>query len=168
MLTAALFGDRKGCLGHLLKKIHHYLSFFLLPFITDLSTGQLGNTTLVWHNGKLFALMEGEFPHLFRVCSGAVRSIRAYTFGGALEHEFSAHPKIDPNSGGMVGVAYGYASNSTRCKIRVRLVSCSFFACLLFHYKSDVCVYTHVILAWLCIPGMQSKAGVFKSRYITS
>ena len=129
--AAVQFGDQKGWLGHVLTKIYQYFSFFLLPFSADLSTGQLGNTALVWHNGKLLALMEAGFPFLLRVCSGAVRSISSYTFGGALEHEVSAHPKVDPRSGEMLGFAYGCAPTSTLYTIRVRLMSCSLSACWL-------------------------------------
>lgn len=113
-VTVMQFGDQKGQLGYVIKSIFSLFGFLLLPFKTDLSTGQLGNTALVWHNGKLLALMEAGFPFLLRMCSGAVRSMCAYTFGGALEHEFSAHPKVDPKTGEMICFSYGYVHTVTR------------------------------------------------------
>lgn len=102
------FGDQKGLLGYVITTIYKMFSYLLLPFKADLSTMQLGNTALVWHNGKLLALMEAGLPFLMRVCAGAVKSMHAYTFRGGLEHEFTAHPKVDPHTGEMICFAYGY------------------------------------------------------------
>jgi carotenoid 9,10(9',10')-cleavage dioxygenase 1 len=64
-----------------------------------------GNTALVWHSGKLLALMEGSVPFLLHVSEGSVHSIHSYDFGGSLEHEFCAHPKVDPRTSEMISFA---------------------------------------------------------------
>lgn len=61
-----------------------------------------GNTNLVWHGGRLLALMDSAVPFLLNVSAGHVQSMHSYTFDGTLDHEFCAHPKVDPKTGEMI------------------------------------------------------------------
>ncbi len=62
------------------------------------------NTSLVWHAGKLLAQWEGGEPHAIRVPT--LETAGLHSFKGKLKHAWSAHPKVDPSSGEMIG--YGY------------------------------------------------------------
>lgn len=70
------------------------------------------NTSVVWHGGHLLALWEGGWPH--RIDPHTLETIDRYSYDGVLENRyswvdrqimqempFSAHPKIDPDSGVM-------------------------------------------------------------------
>lgn len=101
------FGDLQGILGIFILMFSSLFSWCLFPASpSDPGVGQLGNTALAWHNGKLLALMEGGYPFLMRLCAGALKSISEFTFGGDLEHNFTAHPKVDAKSGEMLSFAY--------------------------------------------------------------
>lgn len=103
-------GDAKGLLGLIMLIFYAAFQPLLVPCkeSESLATGQNGNTSLVWHNGKLLALMETGVPFLVRLCAGAVKSISDFTFGGALQHGFTAHPKVDPRTGEMCSFAWRY------------------------------------------------------------
>ena len=64
-----------------------------------------GNTNIVFHAGKLLALMEGALPTQLRACS--LETLGEYDFGGRLRTAMTAHPKIDPQTGEML--FFGYA-----------------------------------------------------------
>jgi carotenoid 9,10(9',10')-cleavage dioxygenase 1 len=82
------------------------------------SGGPLGNTAFVFHDSKLLALMEGGFPFLMKLCRGMVESIGAFTYGGKLSHSFTAHPKVDPDTGIMHTFCYKCAY--PQCYVQVR------------------------------------------------
>ncbi len=67
----------------------------------------VANTHIIHHAGKLLALEESHLP--FEM-TPSLNSIGYYTFGGALpttiEGRFTAHPKIDPANGELVGFSY--------------------------------------------------------------
>lgn len=58
-----------------------------------LTLGPAGNTAIVAHGGKLFALMEGGLPFLLGACRGVIESLGHFSYGGKLKHSFTAHPK---------------------------------------------------------------------------
>jgi carotenoid cleavage dioxygenase len=62
------------------------------------------NTALVWHHGKLLALWELGFPH--ELSLPELETIGGYSFGGALRHAMTAHPKIDGQTGEMMAIGY--------------------------------------------------------------
>lgn len=62
------------------------------------------NTALVWHHGKLLALWEMGFPHELQLPN--LDTVGAYSFGGALRHALTAHPKIDTQTGEMMAIGY--------------------------------------------------------------
>jgi carotenoid cleavage dioxygenase-like enzyme len=82
------------------------------PATTDPSVqgrdGGVANTNIVWHAGKLFALEEGHRPFVLDPETLASRGY--WDFAGAFRGaRFTAHPKIDPQTGEMVFFAYSAA-----------------------------------------------------------
>jgi carotenoid cleavage dioxygenase len=63
------------------------------------------NTALVHHGHKFLALWEGGEPYALDVQTLA--TIGPYTFDGALPSAFTAHPKVDPETGEMMFFGYG-------------------------------------------------------------
>ncbi|HMP01837.1 MAG TPA: carotenoid oxygenase family protein [Gemmatales bacterium] len=64
------------------------------------------NTALVWHDGRLLALWEAGLPHAIRVPS--LETVGPYNYGGKLKHPFTAHPKVDPETGEMFLFGYQF------------------------------------------------------------
>lgn len=65
------------------------------------------NTNVVVHAGKLLALKEDGRP--FAMDPTTLETIGEWNFGGKLNSEtFTAHPKVDPDTGEML--AFGYAA----------------------------------------------------------
>lgn len=62
------------------------------------------NTALVWHDGRLLALMEAGQPH--RVSVPGLATLGTHTFGGKLVSAFTAHPKVDEATGEMMFFGY--------------------------------------------------------------
>jgi carotenoid cleavage dioxygenase-like enzyme len=71
----------------------------------------VANTHIIYHAGKLLALEESHLP--FEL-TRSLDSIGYHTFGGVLpttiEGRFTAHPKIDPENGELVGFSYSGSS----------------------------------------------------------
>ncbi|KAI9026077.1 carotenoid oxygenase [Hyaloraphidium curvatum] len=67
------------------------------------------NTSLVFHGGKLLALMETAVP--MEISTPALVTIGAHDYGGKVAG-FTAHPKVDPESGDMF--FFGYDINKPR------------------------------------------------------
>ena len=67
----------------------------------------VANTHIIYHAGKLLALEESRLP--FEL-TRSLDSVGYNTFGGVLpttiEGRFTAHPKIDPENGELVGFSY--------------------------------------------------------------
>lgn len=101
-------GDLKGAVGVLLMAVSSALRSLAapLPPAGNRAASSLGNTALAVHGGRVLALMEAGFPFVLRLCAGAVRSLGAFTFGGGLTRNMSAHPKVDPHRGELVAFAY--------------------------------------------------------------
>ena len=64
-----------------------------------------GNTNIVWHAGKLLALMEAALPTQLAACT--LETLGEWDFGGRLGTPMTAHPKMDPETGEML--FFGYA-----------------------------------------------------------
>lgn len=62
------------------------------------------NTALVWHAGKFLAVWEGGNPHALTLPD--INTIGAYDFDGELTCAFTAHPKVDPQTGEMRFIGY--------------------------------------------------------------
>ncbi len=65
--------------------------------------GGVGNTNIVWHAGKLLALEEGHQP--FELDPVSLQSRGYLDYAGAMQR-FTAHPKLDPETGEMVFFGY--------------------------------------------------------------
>ena len=63
-----------------------------------------GNTAMVYHNGQLFALMEGATPYAISLPD--LTTGGEHDFEGTLTHNFTAHPKVDVESGEMMTFGY--------------------------------------------------------------
>ena len=68
-------------------------------------TKNTGNTAMVFHNGQLFAMMEGGTP--YRISLPELVTEGEHDFEDTLHHHFTAHPKVDAASGEMM--TFGYA-----------------------------------------------------------
>ena len=67
--------------------------------VPDISgIGNLANTSLVAHAGRVLALFEVSLP---TEITTDLRTVGRYNFGGALKSPMTAHPKIDPRTGEM-------------------------------------------------------------------
>ena len=63
------------------------------------------NTSMLWHHGKLYALKESQRPMELDPATLETRGL--WDFGGKLTSKtFTAHPKIDPETG--EAIAFGY------------------------------------------------------------
>ena len=74
------------------------------PRVAKVKTNGIANTNVVWHGGKLFALVESNAP--FEIDPDDLSSIGPWTFNGELKSAMTAHPKIDPETGEMLFFAY--------------------------------------------------------------
>ncbi|MFT7246189.1 MAG: carotenoid cleavage dioxygenase-like enzyme [Candidatus Azotimanducaceae bacterium] len=63
-----------------------------------------GNTAMVYHQGQLFALMEGAKPYKLSLPELATQGVT--DFDGTLTHNFTAHPKVDAETGEMLTFGY--------------------------------------------------------------
>ena len=63
----------------------------------------LANTHIVRHAGRWLALWEAGPP---TELTPDLETVGVHDFGGRLENAFSAHPKIDPRTGQMLGFGY--------------------------------------------------------------
>ena len=61
------------------------------------------NTHVIGHAGKILALEEGHFPY---VLDGDLSTVGATDFDGVLKGSFTAHPKICPVTGELLGFGY--------------------------------------------------------------
>jgi carotenoid cleavage dioxygenase len=66
--------------------------------------GNTGNTAMVWHDGRLFALWEGGDPHHIKL--PGLETVGPCNYGGKLMHAFTAHPKVDERTGEMLFFGY--------------------------------------------------------------
>ncbi len=94
---------------------------------TQGTPGGPANTNVVWHGGKLLALVEGGLPPV-ELDPVTLETLGVWDFGGRLTNDmdpklaelmgvdapdgkvpgtFTAHPKIDPETGEMLGFGYG-------------------------------------------------------------
>lgn len=63
-----------------------------------------GNTAMVNHQGQLFALMEGAKP--YKLSLPELETQGETDFDGTLTHNFTAHPKVDADTGEMLTFGY--------------------------------------------------------------
>jgi carotenoid cleavage dioxygenase-like enzyme len=79
------------------------------PYTNDPSvkgkSGGTANTSVLWHAGKLMALKEDSLPIELDPDTLATRGPVDFA-GGVSSPTFTAHPKVDPLSGELVGFGY--------------------------------------------------------------
>jgi carotenoid cleavage dioxygenase len=77
----------------------------LYPGLLDLAPTEApmlkntANTNIVWHAGRLFALMEAALPTQLR--PDTLATVGEWDFEGRLAGPMTAHPKMDPVTGEM-------------------------------------------------------------------
>ena len=64
----------------------------------------LANTHIIGHGGKVLALQEMHAPYEL---TKELETVGSYNFGGKLERNMTAHPKICPKTGEMLFFGYG-------------------------------------------------------------
>eukprot|EP00884_Botryococcus_braunii_P002267 jgi/Botrbrau1/12040/Bobra.0293s0016.1 len=76
--------------------------------VLDFTHGRgTANTALAYHHNRLLALHEGDMPYQVRVFNdGALETIGRVAFGGTVPSPFTAHPKIHPVTGELVGFGW--------------------------------------------------------------
>ncbi|CAI5495692.1 unnamed protein product, partial [Closterium sp. Naga37s-1] len=110
------FGDMLGYVGLgkiFLEQLRKWLG------VLDLSQGNgTGNTALIFHARRLLALHEGDAPYAIQVLQdGELETKGRLTYGGRLKHPFTAHPKVDPETGEMF--TFGYQAKAPFVTYRV-------------------------------------------------
>jgi len=70
------------------------------------ATKSLANTAFVYHNNTLYALHEPSQPHIISL--PALETRGTTDFKGKLTHPFTAHPKVDHNTGDMMTFGYSF------------------------------------------------------------
>ena len=66
----------------------------------------LANTNVIAHRGRLLALEEAHAP--FALAADTLEPLGEETFGGRLAGPFTAHPKVDPDTGETI--TFGYST----------------------------------------------------------
>lgn len=87
-------------------------SFTDLPEVAG-QDNNTANTSVMWHHGKLYALKESGRP--YEMDPATLETIGETDFDGKLQRTFTAHPKIDPETGECLAIAYnapGHACNT--------------------------------------------------------
>jgi carotenoid cleavage dioxygenase len=62
------------------------------------------NTNIVYHAGKLLALVEASLPT--QLAAATLETVGLYDFGGKFSGPMTAHPKMDPDTGEMLFFGY--------------------------------------------------------------
>lgn len=82
------------------------------PSVEGVSMGT-GNTTAMFHAGRLYALKEDDLPHLMH--PDTLDTLARDDFDGAIRAVcFTAHPKVDPVSDELLGFSYQAKGDATR------------------------------------------------------
>ncbi|HTR00060.1 MAG TPA: carotenoid oxygenase family protein, partial [Candidatus Acidoferrum sp.] len=108
VLTQRLAAERKARKG----LFGHYRN----PFSDDPSVKNVNravaNTNVVAHNGVLLAMKEDQPPYAMDL--NTLETKELYTWNGQMTAtSFTAHPKIDPATGELVGYAYSAKGEAT-------------------------------------------------------
>jgi carotenoid cleavage dioxygenase-like enzyme len=80
------------------------------------------NVSCVWHGGRL--LVSGEVGAPYQIDTNDLSTVGVHDFAGAIKTSFTAHPKIDPETGNLHFFGYWflppYLTSSTRPRSRSR------------------------------------------------
>jgi carotenoid cleavage dioxygenase len=72
-------------------------------------SGNVANTNVIWHAGRLLALFEAGLP--IEIDPLTLETIGPWTFNGALDRPMTAHPKIDPVTGDLLFYSYVFGAS---------------------------------------------------------
>ena len=82
------------------------------PLVAGKESGT-ANTAVLWHHGKLYAIKESQRP--MQLDPHTLETLGLWDFNGQLKSKtFTAHPKLDPETGEAIAFGYntaGVASN---------------------------------------------------------
>ncbi len=79
------------------------------------------NTALLYHQNKLYALEDADLPYQLEV--GSLKTIGRTDFNGTWKHNiFTAHPKLDPETGELIGYGCAYGASPV-CKWEYSVIS---------------------------------------------
>ncbi|KAF5752656.1 carotenoid cleavage dioxygenase 1 family protein [Tripterygium wilfordii] len=100
-------GDLKGLFGLIMVNMQILRAKLK---VLDMSYGNgTGNTNLIFHHGKLLALQEADKPYVVKVMEdGDLQTLGMLDYDKRLQHNFTAHPKIDPLTGEMFTFCYAH------------------------------------------------------------
>jgi carotenoid cleavage dioxygenase-like enzyme len=70
------------------------------------------NTAVLWHHGKLYALKESGLP--YELDPNTLETLGERNLGGRLNRTFTAHPKLDPETGECIAFAYNAPGQPSR------------------------------------------------------
>jgi len=96
------------------------------------------NTALVFHAKQLLALYETDRPYI--ISCPSLETVGQLTYGGSLDHNMTAHPKVCPNTGELIffgysllepKVVYGVASSEGQRICRLEVPTCGGRPCMM-------------------------------------
>ncbi|CAH8354611.1 unnamed protein product [Eruca vesicaria subsp. sativa] len=100
-------GDLKGIFGLLMANMQHLRT--KLKVLDDSYGNGTANTALVYHHGQLLALQETDKPYVIKVLEdGDLQTLGMIDYDKRLTHSFTAHPKVDPDTGEMFTFGYSH------------------------------------------------------------
>jgi len=70
------------------------------------------NTSVLWHHGKLYALKESGLP--YELDPNTLETLGERNLGGVLQKTFTAHPKLDPETGECIAFAYNAPGQASK------------------------------------------------------
>ena len=86
-------------------------SFTDLPEVAG-KDNNTANTSMMWHHGKLYALKESGRP--YELDPATLQTLGERDFGGQLHGKtFTAHPKLDPETGESIAFAYNSSGQAS-------------------------------------------------------
>lgn len=98
-------GDLKGMFGLMMVNMQIFRT--KLKVLDETYGRGTANTAIVYHKGKLLALSEGDKPYAIKVLEdGDLQTIGLLDYDKRLQHNFTAHPKVDPFTGEMFTFGY--------------------------------------------------------------
>jgi carotenoid 9,10(9',10')-cleavage dioxygenase 1 len=107
------------------------------------------NTALVFHNRELMALVEADWPYV--VEAPRLDTVGKQSYGNELD-VLTAHPKVDADSGEMIGFCYRFGSPSTP-------------KCTYYVVRADGVLTTKLDIA-MAVPTMQHDFAVSRKRVV--
>jgi len=101
-------GAMTGIFGFL-RVMLYFLKVKFGVICESLGTGT-ANTAVVFHDGKLMALVESDFPYALKLLvDGRFEMMGRNSYSGKLRHPFTAHPKVDPDTNELLFFGYKIA-----------------------------------------------------------